>query len=207
MDTQLKHRLTGAVILVALIVLLVPEMLSGPRETASGVDAPSLQQPTSGTAPVAPMRSIDIDLAKSTPAGTAATPASALPAGATPAAAPAVVAAPAGGAAPVTAPASAAPPAAVPRRAPPQEPAARTPWPRSARFVVQVGSFAARDSAESLAARLRRAGFEAQVSALHSGGRTLHRVRVGAATDRVAAEALLLRLRAAGHNGGIVAVQ
>ena len=32
METRVKARLIGALILVALIVLLVPEMLSGPRQ-------------------------------------------------------------------------------------------------------------------------------------------------------------------------------
>src|SRR6187399_3772181 len=36
MDSRAKQRLTGAVILVALFVLLVPELLTGPR----GADAP-----------------------------------------------------------------------------------------------------------------------------------------------------------------------
>jgi DedD protein len=212
-DTQLKHRLTGAVILVALIVLLVPEMLSGPRAPSGAADGEALSLPVSGTAPVAPVRSIDIDLAEpaqTTPSAKAASaPAPAgPPPGSPPAGAasstPATAAARAGSGppaqsaatpAPTRAPAGAAPAASMPR------------LPLTGRFVVQAGSFAARDSAESLAARLRREGFDVQVSAVQSGGRTLHRVRVGAATDRVAAEALLMRLRAAGHSGGVVAIQ
>jgi len=62
MDSRGKQRLTGAVILVALFVLLVPELLTGPRN--AGGDAPSeegmrrytidLDAPTSGTQPTAP---------------------------------------------------------------------------------------------------------------------------------------------------------
>jgi DedD protein len=62
MDSRAKQRLTGAVILVALFVLLVPELLTGPRDPAG--DAPSeegmrrytidLDAPASGTQPVAP---------------------------------------------------------------------------------------------------------------------------------------------------------
>jgi DedD protein len=44
MDTQLKERLTGAGILVALIVLVVPELLSGPPEQPVAVGAVA-QQP------------------------------------------------------------------------------------------------------------------------------------------------------------------
>ena len=62
MDSRAKQRLTGAVILVALFVLLVPELLTGPRK--SGADAPSeegmrrytidLDAPTSSTQPASP---------------------------------------------------------------------------------------------------------------------------------------------------------
>jgi DedD protein len=198
-DTHLKHRLTGAVILVALIVLLVPEMLSGPRAPSSAADdGISLPTPTAGTAPVAPVRSIDIDLAEPSPGGAAGSRPTVPPAAAPPVTAPSM-----------PAPATAAPsPAATPAPAGASAPPPTAPsLPLTGRFIVQAGSFAARDSAETLAAQLRRQGFAVQVSAVQSGGRTLHRVRIGAPTDRVAAEALLMRLRAAGHNGGVVAVQ
>ena len=38
MDSRAKQRLTGAVILVALFVLLVPELLTGPREAHPPAD-------------------------------------------------------------------------------------------------------------------------------------------------------------------------
>jgi DedD protein len=52
-----KERLTGAVILVALIVLLVPELLTGPVRSAT---AP---QPAAASAEESPLRSYTIDLA------------------------------------------------------------------------------------------------------------------------------------------------
>lgn len=220
MDTQLKHRLTGAVIFVALVVVLVPEMLSGPRAPSNAPPGEPLELPTSGMAPVAPVRSVDIDLGEPSPAASSAAPASApAPAAAAPAStaaasasAPVGAAAPMSTAAPAAAPASAAPsvaPATTPgRQGAAAAPASSTPrLPLEGRFIVQAGSFAARDSAEALAARLRRAGFDVQVSTVQSAGRTLHRVRVGTAADRVAAEALLMRLRAAGHTGSVVAAQ
>lgn len=214
MDTELKHRLTGAVILVALVVLLVPEMLSGPSPSARAPDADALRLPALGAAPSAPVRSIDIDLGESARAVPAAPPAAA-PAVAAPAAAangsappspssPAAPSTPAVPAAPIER--AAAPMGANAADARASAPAAASPrLPLTGRFSVQAGSFAARDSAESLAARLRSKGFEVQVSAVQAEGRTLHRVRVGTAGDRVAAEALLMRLRAAGHNGSVVA--
>ena len=41
MDSRAKQRLTGAVILVALFVLLVPELLTGPRVTDATEGAPT----------------------------------------------------------------------------------------------------------------------------------------------------------------------
>src|SRR5688572_11676845 len=41
MDSRAKQRLTGAVILVALFVLLVPELLTGPKNPPSGAGAPA----------------------------------------------------------------------------------------------------------------------------------------------------------------------
>ncbi len=57
MDSRAKQRLTGAVILVALFVLLVPELLTGPR----GADAP-------GTPAEEGMRRYTIDLNAANPA-------------------------------------------------------------------------------------------------------------------------------------------
>jgi DedD protein len=68
LDTQLKQRLTGAVILVALAVLLVPEILSGPpeqRARAENAPGSSLEQGTSaapGPMEAGEMRSVTIDL-------------------------------------------------------------------------------------------------------------------------------------------------
>jgi DedD protein len=183
-DTELKHRLTGAVILVALVVLLVPEMLSGPRAPSSAPAGPTPDPPTSGMAPAAPVRSVDIDLGESLPTAPSPAPASA------------------------PAPPRIAPATAPGRPAVASAPGSPTPrLPLEGHFVVQAGSFAAPDSAEALAARLRRDGFDVQISTVQSAGRTWHRVRVGSATDRVAAEALLMRLRAAGHSGVVVVVQ
>ena len=59
MDSRAKQRLTGAVILVALFVLLVPELLTGPRDA----DAP-------GTAAEDGMRRYTIDLNAANPSAT-----------------------------------------------------------------------------------------------------------------------------------------
>ena len=65
MDSRAKQRLTGAVILVALFVLLVPELLTGPRVA----DAPEGAPTDEG------MRRYTIDLDASAPPAQPMTPA------------------------------------------------------------------------------------------------------------------------------------
>ena len=57
MDRRLKERLVGATILVALIVLIVPELLSGPKRPGP--------PPLAAGLPLAPSRSVVVDLATS----------------------------------------------------------------------------------------------------------------------------------------------
>jgi DedD protein len=60
LDSLVKERLTGAIILVVLIVLLVPELLSGPSRPAPAPQA-AASSPSSSEDP--PLRSYTIDLA------------------------------------------------------------------------------------------------------------------------------------------------
>jgi len=80
MERPVKERLVGATILVTLIVLIVPELLSGPKRPA---------MPPLSASPPAPTRSVSVDLAtsKATPAPQAADLASAASAAASGAAA------------------------------------------------------------------------------------------------------------------------
>jgi DedD protein len=207
---KVKERLTGAIILVALIVLLVPELLTGPIRTstraqavASSAEGPPLLSYTiklgddararsaapaaSGPAQPAPLTAS----AAADPAGTAAAPA--------PAAAsttPVEPAAPAAATTPPAPPAPAAPPAAG-RGGKAAASAPGTGW------VVQLGSFASHANAEQLARKVHAQGFTVSVSQ-GSGGRRLYRVRVGPVADRPAAVQLAQRLRASGHSGAIV---
>ncbi len=61
-------------------------------------------------------------------------------------------------------------------------------------WVIQLGSFARRENAESLHAKLLKAGFTAAVVPLAERGKQSYRVRVGAKTDRRSAERLHARL-------------
>jgi DedD protein len=72
MDRRVKERLVGATILVVLIVLIVPELLSGPKSRVT--PAP----PASAAGPAEAVRNVTVDLAtsKATSADTAASAAS-----------------------------------------------------------------------------------------------------------------------------------
>ena len=210
MDSRAKQRLTGAVILVALFVLLVPELLTGPRNA----DAP-------GTAAEEGMRRYTIDLNAANPSAppteSQAPPAVALPQPAieTPLAKPGDAAepAPAVTAAP-SPPATSPPPVTMSPPAVTQAPTPRAEVPKPSpatpaepgSFVVQLGSFGSRDNADRLVRDMTGKGFAAFVAPIKSGGRELYRVRVGPTRDRAQAEALAAQLRRVGQSGAIVPI-
>jgi DedD protein len=213
MDSRAKQRLTGAVILVALFVLLVTELLTGPRNA----DAP-------GIADEDGMRRVTIDLDAPNPS---ATPVDSQPAQPVvlpqpaspddrPRARPGDLAEPAAATPAVPAPVTVAPPVVaqaprpvpVPADAPRVEaqnpaPAARV---EPGSFAVQLGSFRDRDNANRLVRDMTAKGFAAFVAPITSGGRELYRVRVGPTRDRAQAEALAAQLKRAGQSGSIVPI-
>lgn len=215
MDTALKHRLTGAVILVLLAVALLPELLTGSGRAAR----PNALLPSEAGS--APERSIDIDLTEAAraPAGSTPTPE---PAPAPPPApielpTPPAVMEPAPAATPnatvpsgvavssTTTPTAKAAPAAktAPATPPAGESAKAAPAPTGTYFV-QLGVFVNRASADRLERTLRRQGFTPIVKEVTASGKRMYRVRVGPEIDRAAANALLKRLNEAGHKGSVV---
>ncbi len=219
MEQQAKERLTGGVILVALLVLLVPELLTGPRPPPQVAPA----QPDQ-----APIRSYTLDLgesvhANSAPvtASTAAPPASEpvarVPLPSAPAAMAAVPAHPET-TAPAPPAATAASPAAAPAAPAPLHAAGHPPAHppehgaehntehgaehSSGGWTVQLGTFSSRENAAHLIAGLKSHGFSAAIVESTKSTHKLYRVRVGAEHDLAAAQKLLARLRAAGQKGG-----
>jgi DedD protein len=201
METRLKQRLTGAAILVALIVLLVPEMFHG-QHTDVAASASS-----SGEG--APVRSYTIDLSngpartaplQSTPAAIAISP-SAVEAVAAPPP-PSVAAHPDPPVnAPVKAAAAPAPAPAAPKNSTPA-PAAH---PSTGGWSVQLGMFAQRDNAERMAHTAKDKGFAVSVSERDAKG--LYHVHTAGVPDRAAAQALQQRLRDQGLAAAVVAPQ
>lgn len=196
MDTALRNRLTGAVILVLLAVLLLPELLTGAGGTATRTPSPADARPEGD----APLQTLQIDLSGTArgPAGSALPPPEVTDGLADdlevdPAAPPPVVRLP------VPEASTTAPPAAAPPTAAPVDPTAT-------RFYVQVGTFATRERAETAQKNLARRGFKVIINETTSGARRLHRVRVGPVADRAAAVALEAQLRSLAPDRAIVAI-
>src|SRR4051812_18729240 len=176
MDSKGKQRLTGAVIVVALFVLLVPELLTGPKDGAG--HAPSedgmrrytidIDAPTSSVQPVTPPENAP---AMSLPP-VVETPANATGSRAEPgeAAQPALVAAEPAPTAP--APVTPAPQPVAPKPTPQattpavraEPPKVETPRPSAATagsFAVQLGSFVSKENADRLVREMTGKGFNA----------------------------------------------
>jgi DedD protein len=204
METRIRERLVGAIALVAIVVILVPALLTGPRTSA----------PRATSDAAAPLRSVTIDLTTGE-RGTIARP--------RPSAAPlpedaAVTHEDSAAAPPLASPLSApsTPPSPPPASAPStlESPPSATTIPAAAAaaaataagpqgWVVQLGSFASRDNAERFASSLRSKGYAAFVAEFRGSGRVLFRVRVGPEQDRTRAEAIGARLAREGHRGSV----
>jgi len=230
MDQRVKERLIGASILVAIAVLVVPELLSGPKTT--GGPAP-LSLP--GGAPE-PTRTVTVDLATSqtSPSSTASTPTPPASTASERAAAqaPASGAEAATGSAAAPGPSAAAPTPSVAARPSPSAAGSATPLematpsPRSSSatsavassasptlsatpaasraWAVQLGSFASFANSEKLLAQLKAQGYSAYVSSSGEGTSMRYRVRVGPLSDRGAAAQTVAKLKDAGHTATIV---
>lgn len=221
----MKERLTGAIILVALIVLLVPELLTGPIRirsvpVASAIAARGNAPTTARAQP--PLRSYTLTLGGASPAheaaATPAAPVQTQPAASsaqTPTASPSPTESPAQSDEPQQAatphePASNADSSRLPAQSSKADSglqAAKLPAHPSTGWVVQLGSFASRQNADRLAHLLAGRGFRMSVSPAQAGPRELWRVRAGPVHDRASAQRLAARLRALGHRGELLPVR
>jgi DedD protein len=229
MDRRLKERLVGATILVALIVIIVPELLSGPKHPAL--------PPLAAGLPTSPTRSVSVDLATNRAtaepeAGAASqaapgeTPKPPNPASSTPAtsganntagtAPPADTGEPAAASAPSVATLKAQNTAQAPLETAASSPKSPTATSHAAAatetsaashhaWAVQLGSFASKENAERLMHRLQASGGSFYVAPGGSGSALRYRVRMGPLADRGSAERALAKLKAQGHAGTIVA--
>jgi len=205
MDESLKARLIGAAVLVAVAVLLIPELLSGRKSAEPQPAAPAEARGT---------RTFTIELNGGSAAGdlrpppVAEAPAPAPVAVAEQPAAEPRVAAPAEPAlepvAPSEPPAVAKAPAAIPVKPPVQAAPAPAAVTRGG-WAVQVGAFGSAAAAQRLVKDLQGAGYRAFVSPVTRSGKTLHRVRVGPEAARDDANRLAERLKGRGLPTAVVA--
>jgi len=201
MDLSLKQRLLGAVVLIALAVIFVPMLLSGPAP-------PQTSETVNLTIPPAPDREfqnrvLPVDAARD-PAKTADTPVTTNTPLATVDTPPRPPEIPQPTTPVQTAPADTTPPetgkaetAAAPTTAKPESSKADKEPGRAAsgRFYVHLGIYAATKNADDLVAALKQGGFPAFAEASDYQGKPAERVRVGPYEDRAAAEAARLRIK------------
>jgi len=216
MDESLKARLIGAVVLVVVAVLLIPELLSGrkaveapveegtgPRDTRTfTIELGGSQRPAEVRESPAPVAlPAPQPVAETAPAGpeqqeaVVASPPATEVAGTVSAPAPAPVRE---DAARTVATAKPTEPAPTPGAAEPPPAAGEGAW------FVQVGAFSTAEAANRLVRELKGDGYSVRVVPVTRGGRTLHRVRVGPAPDKAGADQLAQRLKARGLPGAVV---
>jgi DedD protein len=223
MDKALKARLIGAAVLVAMAVLLIPELLSGRKAGSAGDEVAAASPGTrtftielAGSGQPAPEKSVSGTVPGTSPTQ-ALVPASGTASVAQDAARASEPAARAGDEpvkeppapdAGAPAPAPAPPPPAPEAKVVPPTTAARADAAASAvrgGWAVQVGAFSTAAKADKVAAELRSAGYRAYVSPVSKSGKTLQRVRVGPEADRARAEGLAAKLKARGMPATVVA--
>jgi DedD protein len=217
MDRRVKARLVGASILVVLIVLIVPELLSGPPQgPAPGSVIPRL--PVSAPDPI---RNVTVDLATSKApapeplaaaavaattvangAPTAATASAAVPSAPVPSAP--TASAPTASAPVASAAVPSAPPLEMASPSPPSSGAAAKSMAAGRAWTVQLGSFASHDNADKLLRQLKAQGFSAFILSAGSGPSLRYRVRIGPMQDRGAAAQTVGKLKSLGHVASIV---
>jgi DedD protein len=209
MDRRVKERLVGASILVVLVVLIVPELLSGPPAPTPARAGAGL--PVSAPEPV---RNVTVDLAtsKATPEPAAEAPALSAeqpqpqPRSADAASAMQGTDSSTGNGAP-----SAAPPPRTPSTdslettvPAPISVAAAKPAAAGRTWAVQLGSFASRANADKLVHQLKSRGFPVYVAQGGSGPSLRYRVRIGPMADRGAATQAIAKLKSAGQTASLV---
>lgn len=186
MEVRVRERLVGALVLVAIVVLLVPAILTGrggqqaevPAQPTRRVEIPLVDDRQAAEEQVLvpePVADPPVQAARPPPQAQAA-------------------------AKPAPEETPAAPPVAAPRAEAPR-PAAREPEaPRpvtaapAAAWAVQLGAFSNRAKAEQLVTELKKRRYAAFMLEYRASGQVLYRVRVGPEQDRSRAEEIATRL-------------
>lgn len=191
MNSQLKQRLVGAVVLVALAVIFIPMLLPGKGDLSRGIDGsnippepdyrfsapvPAPEAPPMAAAPGLPVGEAQDQAAPDAPPVSSVKPAPVVTE--SPKASPAIKA-PTPEAAPTKATASAAP---------------NEKSPQASGWVVQVGSFSSQPNAKALCEKLRKQGYACFVEAVQATADAVYRVRVGPTVSRATADKMRQKL-------------
>ncbi len=194
MEKALKERIIGAIVLVAVVVLVVPVFLDGPPAESEMISerVPLPGQGEQNNQTIV----LDRDREEPVPAQSVETPQRNEPAAKQ---APRPIAI-------VEASPEQSQPETTQAKSEPEQTASPVQSTGSATgmWAVQLGSFSNQENAEKLAADLRKQGFAAFLSQLSTSSGQLHRVRIGPQKDREAADAMATRLQNAGHTGKVL---
>ena len=184
MEKALKERIVGAIVLVAVVVLVVPVFLDGPPSAGEII---SERVPLPGQSEQK-IQTIVLDRDRDQPV-----PARELNAARQNAQQ-----------VQVTEPTPQEKIVSTAEPEPENKVVAQTAGSTTGMWAVQLGSFADKQNAEKLAAELRKQGFAAFLSQVSTSSGQLHRVRIGPQKDRDAADAMAARLLKAGHEGKVL---
>ena len=205
MDRALKERIIGAIVLVLFVVLVVPVFLDGPSNSGEVI---SEQVPLPGQSGDENQTIVlNRDRSEPVPAASTGKPVVAEPEP-EPEQTQQAVQQPQASAATASAPppqaAVEAPPEAAQKKPEVAAAAGAEPSSSTGMWAVQLGSFGNKENADKLAADLKKLGFAAFRSQLHTSSGELYRVRVGPQKDRESAEAVAGQLAKAGQKGQVV---
>jgi len=178
MEVRVRERLVGALVLVAIVVLLVPSILEGRDPAPQGTP----EQPTRRV-------EVPVGLAERPPQDDVLVPEPELPDAPSPVTEPPPAPS---DTKPMESPERSAeepPEAAKPSKAPVASAPAEAPA-----WAVQLGAFSNGAKAEQLVAELRKRGYAAFVLEYRATGQVLYRVRVGPEQDRARAAEIAVRL-------------
>jgi DedD protein len=179
MEIRVRERLVGALVLVAIVVLLVPSILKGRAPESQGTPG----QPTKRV-------EVPVEPEAKAPADDVLVPEPELPDAPLPIAVPTPQdSTTAKTGLPPERPAEKPPEAAKPAKAVVATGPAEAPA-----WAVQLGAFSNRAKAEQLVAELRKRGYAAFVLEYRATGQVLYRVRVGPEQDRERAAEIAARL-------------
>lgn len=201
MNSQLKQRLVGAVVLVALAVIFIPMLLPGKGDLSRGIDGSNIPPepdyrfsapvPAPEAPPMAAAPSLPVDDPSADEVQDKVAP----------------------GAPPVSAekpaPASIEPSTATPikKATAPKATASAAlseKSPQASGWVVQVGSFSSQPNAKALCDKLRKQGYACFVEAVQAPAEAVYRVRVGPTVSRATADKMRQKLQDATGLQGLV---